>query len=66
MRLRLELCLLALVALLALLACGKENPTATAACTATKNSSACNSCCRANGTNGHVWSSGKCSCRGGN
>ncbi len=56
--------LLALIVLvLTLLACGKGNPAATAKCKSSTSSGVCSTCCRANGSNGHVYSgSSGCKC----
>ncbi len=43
----------------------KDNATASAACKGQTDSSACESCCKANGANGYKSVSGSCSCLGG-
>jgi hypothetical protein len=55
---------LLLVLVAALLAC-KKNEDATKACASQSSSEDCQKCCQGQGSNGHTYVNGKCSCLGG-
>jgi len=51
-----------IVVFLALLACGKADPTSSAKCASQATGDDCGTCCKAEGRNGHRWINGKCEC----